>query len=344
MRSSVIAFTAPGRAELLDRAIAPPEPGRILIEAELSLISAGTERTLLKQAPDYPFFPGYSLVGHVAAVGEGVTGFAVGDRVAASASHGSLVACDADLAFPIPDGVSSQDAAFFTVGATALYAVRLAQIAMGDPVLVVGQGLIGLIATQIARCAGAVPVIGVDLDRKRLDLALALGADFVFEAGDEQGLAGAAAALAGGGVAATIELSGAPVMIDRAIGLTRRRGRVVAASLNPAGYKVDLYGEAWMKGLSLVGAYFNSRPWRLDTVEMAPPTNWPLRSYRGGRFEGNDIGTSAGDSALLLDLLAHGRIKVAPLVSEAVDAKEAPALFDRLPRSEFLGALIRWKP
>ena len=69
MRSSVIAFTAPGRAELLDRAIEPPEPGRILIEAELSLISAGTERTLLKQAPDYPFFPGYSLVGHVAAVG-----------------------------------------------------------------------------------------------------------------------------------------------------------------------------------------------------------------------------------------------------------------------------------
>jgi len=343
MNAKFVKFVAPGKTKLVEMPVQPPGPGQIVIDAELSLISAGTERTLLKGAPEYPFSPGYSLVGHVAEIGEGVDRFQVGDRVAASATHGSMVTCNADLAFKIPSAVTFEEAAFLTVGATALFSVRLAQLNLGDPVLIFGQGLIGLIASQIARSAGAMPVIGVDMDEARLELARSLGVDHAIHGSDQEQLAKLIEQLPGGGVAASVELSGAPATIEQAIRFTRRRGRIVAASMNPNGHNVDIYGEAWMKGLALVGSYINSRPWRLDCLEMYPPSDWPLNCYQSGEFEGNDVGTTAGDTATMLDLIAHDRVKVAPLISDRVKAKDAPALFDRLLQADFLGAQIEWK-
>lgn len=342
MNGNFIVFTGPLKAEVLS--ISLPELGScdILIEAEASLISAGTERFAFRQAPFYPFFPGYSLVGRVVAKGDAVKRFSIGERVGASAPHGSLVVCDERMAFAVPEGVLPEHATFLTVGATALHAVRLAQLGIGDPLLIVGQGLIGLLATQIARFAGAAPVIGIDVDKKRLEIARTLGADFVYEAGDEGGLGTLLAALPGGGVAATVDLSGASGVMELGVRSTRRRGRVVATALNPGGGNVDLYGLASFKGISLVGGYFNARPWRLDALEVTPPQDWPPRPASIEEFEGSEVGTSAGDTAMILRMIALGRLSVQPLISDVVLPPAAPELFAKLPDTGFLGGVINW--
>lgn len=123
---------------------------------------------------------GYSLAGTVEEVGRGVDEFAVGDRVACAgegiACHAEFVFVPRNLCVRVPAGVELKDAAFATVGAIALNGVRQAGVSVGDSVLVIGLGLVGLVAVQILKAAGCC-VIGVDVDADRVTLAKQCGAD-----------------------------------------------------------------------------------------------------------------------------------------------------------------------
>ncbi|EZP71041.1 Zn-dependent alcohol dehydrogenase [Sphingomonas paucimobilis] len=338
-----IVFDAPGSAILEERDLAPPAAGEIAVEADVSLVSAGTERSLLTKFHRYPVEPGYSMAGHVTAVGPDVTAFAPGDRVIVHSGHASATVIDQRFALRIPANVASEDAAFFTIGAMAVYTIRLAALDIGSPLLILGQGLIGLVTTQVARIAGAAPLIVTDVVQERLDLARELGADHGFRADQSGELAALARSLPGGGPAATIDLSGMPSTIETALALTRRGGRVIPASMIPGGHQVDIFGRAWIEGLSIVGAYFNARPWSLDATEVTSPLDWPVRPYSAGRLQGTAMPTSLEDAAIFLRLLENGRIKLDRIVTEAVDADDAPAMFMRLPQSDALGSIIRWR-
>lgn len=134
---------------------------------------------------DEPIPLGYSAAGEVIAVGEGLEGrFAVGGRVALAgagvANHAEVNAVPAHLAAPIPEGVADEHAAFATVGAIALHAVRNANISLGDTVAVIGVGLIGQIAAQLVRLSGG-RAVALDPDAGRCALALRLGAEAAFD-------------------------------------------------------------------------------------------------------------------------------------------------------------------
>lgn len=339
-----LVFDAPGHATLIDEQLPRPLAGQVAVEAELSLVSAGTERTMLSKAPVYPVRPGYSMVGRVTEVGPGVTGFAAGDRVMAHVGHASHAVFDQRFALKLPENVRSEDAAFAVVGAMAIYAVRLAGLQLGDPVLIFGQGLIGLVATQIARIAGATPIGVIDVVEERLALARELGADFAIHARDRDGLEQMTRSMPGGGPAASIDLCGIASAIDTAVAVTRRGGRVVTGSLMPGGHHVDVYGRAWMAGVSIVGAYFNARPWQLDATETTPPVDWPIRLTNAGRYRGSEIATSLGDIEIFIRMLSCDRLRLQCLVGESVTAGEAPGMFMRLPYSNTLGHFIRWQP
>ena len=293
-----IVFEAPGRAILQRSPVPAIGDDDLLVEAEMSLVSAGTERNLLLHAPRYPVLPGYSLIGTVAKLGARVTDFQVGDRVAATAAHASHVCVDQRFALKVPDRLSSAHATFFNVAAMAIHAVRLAEVVLGDPVMILGQGLIGLIATQSRVRPERVPVIGIDVSERRIEQAIGVGADLAFLAKDRLAIEAALEALPGGGPAATIELTAASGPIEMAVELTRRRGRVVAGSLVPGGHAIDLYGRAFLEGLKLVGSYMNARPYQLRAVETTSPLDWPVRPYDGGVYDGNEISTSVGDQTL----------------------------------------------
>ena len=129
---------------------------------------------------DQPSPLGYSCAGTVVEVGEGVSDIRVGDRVACAgagfAVHAEIACVPRMLVARIASAnVDFESAAFTTVGAVAMHAVRTAEARLGEVVAVIGLGLVGQLAVQILRAAGCT-VIGLDLVQERAALAVTMGA------------------------------------------------------------------------------------------------------------------------------------------------------------------------
>lgn len=130
---------------------------------------------------------GYSAAGVVLAVGEGVTDFYPGQRVTAAgagyANHAQFIDVPRNLVCPMPEGLDFKAASTVTLGSIAMQGVRRAKIELGELVVVVGTGILGLLTVQLLRANGA-RVIAVDLDERRLALAEKMGAEFIINAKD----------------------------------------------------------------------------------------------------------------------------------------------------------------
>ncbi len=167
------------RMSLLQKARARPDKVRQVLQSVRQVGLTETYRKVMERL-DALTPLGYSLAGVVEEVGAGIDEFTAGARVAcageAIACHAEFVCVPRNLCARVPDGVELRDAAFTTVGAIALNGVRQAGVTVGDSVLVVGLGLVGLLAVQILKAAGC-RVIGVDLDPAKVELARACGAD-----------------------------------------------------------------------------------------------------------------------------------------------------------------------
>lgn len=138
---------------------------------------------------DEPMPLGYSAAGTVVAVGRGLEGqYAIGQRVAVAgaglASHAELNSIPRNLAAPIPDGVSDEEACFGTVAAIALQGVRNLAPQLGDVVAVIGVGLVGQIAAQLLGLNGC-RVLALDYNDARLALARAAGAELAVNLGGD---------------------------------------------------------------------------------------------------------------------------------------------------------------
>ncbi|WP_199141922.1 bi-domain-containing oxidoreductase [Pedobacter sp. ASV12] len=181
--------------------------GAVLIQTTRSLVSLGTERMLVefgksnllskaRQQPDKvkqvldkiktdglmptleavfnklgePLPLGYCNVGRVIAVGEGVNEFKVGDRVASNGQHAEFVSIPKNLVAHIPDNVSDEEATFTVIGSIGLQGIRLLNPTLGETVVVIGMGLIGLITAQLLIANGC-KVVGVDIDEEKLSLS-----------------------------------------------------------------------------------------------------------------------------------------------------------------------------
>lgn len=129
---------------------------------------------------DQPVALGYSCAGIVEEVGADAGEFTRGQRVACAgmgyASHADVVFVPKNLAVPIPQAVSFEDASYVTLGAIALQGVRVADLRLGETVAVIGLGLLGQLSVQILKANGCL-VIGIDLDPHKVSLAIELGAD-----------------------------------------------------------------------------------------------------------------------------------------------------------------------
>ncbi|MEP1854631.1 zinc-dependent alcohol dehydrogenase, partial [Nonlabens ulvanivorans] len=170
--------------------------GHVLIQTTKSLVSLGTERMLVefgksnliskaRQQPDKvkmvldkikteglmptleavfnklgePLPLGYCNVGKVIEVGEGVSEFKVGDRVASNGGHAEFVSIPKNLVASIPDNVTDEQAAFTVIGSIGLQGIRLCEPTLGETIVVTGLGLIGLMTAQLLKANGC-DVIG----------------------------------------------------------------------------------------------------------------------------------------------------------------------------------------
>ena len=168
-----------GKKSLLGKARARPDLVRKVLDTVRTRgVRATAEQVFAKL--DEPVPLGYSASGEVVEAGRGAAELQPGDRVAIAgagyANHAEFNFVPRNLCAKIPEGVSYADAAFATIGAIALQGVRQAQPLIGERVVVIGLGLIGLLTVQILKANGCA-VLGVDPDEERAALATRLGAD-----------------------------------------------------------------------------------------------------------------------------------------------------------------------
>jgi threonine dehydrogenase-like Zn-dependent dehydrogenase len=164
-----------------------PDPNDPGVQYRDPQISYSGPMPLTQNDGDYASI-GYSNAGRVIAVGEGVTDLKPGDRVACSGSqsavHAEMVYVPRNLIAKVPENVGLDQAAFVTLGAISMEALRRTDTRFGEVVVVYGLGLLGLLCTQMATYAG-VRVIGLDLDPRRLEQATKMGADLVLDPSKE---------------------------------------------------------------------------------------------------------------------------------------------------------------
>jgi predicted dehydrogenase len=340
-----------GETSLIDAPTPVPGRGEILVRASASVVSPGTERMLVEfgRAPlwkkalqqpervrqvidkaraegiataldsvrarlDAPLAPGYAASGRVVAVSAEVEGFAPGDRVAAAGPHAEFFTVPATLAARIPDSVPDDAAAFATIGAIALQAVRLCEAGPGSAVGVTGLGLIGLIAVQLLRAAGC-RVFGLDLDPDRVTLAESFGAEAhrIAPAGDP--MAAAERFSRGRGLDAVIVATagGGAGPLESACRMARPRGRIVLVGTAEIAVPRDLL---YRKELSLtVSSSYG--PGRHDADYLAG-RDWPVGALRW---------TAGRNMEAFLDLAAAHAIDMEPLIRARVPFGEAAAAY-----------------
>lgn len=334
MKGKRIVFEAKGKAALEDIDVPKPGAGQILIENEVTVISAGTERANLVRLPNtgtaeggFPHYPGYSGAGRVCAVGDEVDRFAVGDRVVVSwGGHRSHTLKPADRIVKIDDdAIDLLDAAFAPIAAFSFLGVRRLKIELGESAMVVGQGILGVFALQIAALSGAIPVLACDMSAERRALALTLGAARVFAPDEDDVVDKIREATGGEGPNAVVEVTGSAAALRQALEYIAWEGRIsLLGCTRISDSPIDYYKYVHRRGISLIGAHTFARP----RSESAP-----------GRW------TERDDYRTFLKLVGTGKIRTRPIVSEIVSPERAPAVYARLAEAAEapLGIVFDWR-
>lgn len=321
----------------------------IQIESHRTAISQGTEKSfLINGNPNgkqpFPMYPGYSAAGIVTKIGAKVTRIRVGQRVVATGPHSSKIVVSEDLTIPIDDKVDFDSASFFNIAGMAVYSVKQSKIALPDPVAVLGQGMIGLIATQVARLCGAIPLVSFDLSEQRRELALQFGADLAIDPRNLDEIKDCLKKLPGHGFASVIELTGAKSGFETAIDIVRQRGNIFAGSLIATGNLVDVYGKLWWKGVSISTGYVNSRPYRLTEGHVVAQ-NWPPHYETGGEYFCSGSHSKLQDIKTYLDLISMGRLDMKPIITDHYKPDESPLAFKRILEGDqkMIGCVFDWQ-
>jgi predicted dehydrogenase/threonine dehydrogenase-like Zn-dependent dehydrogenase len=324
-----------GKMSLLGKARSRPDlVKKVLKTLRTEGIGATYRKVMARLESPSPL--GYSCAGEVIAVGSEVVGIQVGDRVACAgaehAHHAEIVCVPQNLVALIPDGVPYEHAAFTTVGAISLHGVRQADVQLGDAVVVIGLGLVGLLTVQLLKASGA-RVFGIDVNPARCELAQQLGADRVaIRADDVVGLvrdfthgygADVVMLTAGGSTNDPIELAGE---------LARDRGKVVVVGLLKMDVPQRLYYEKELTVL-LSRSY---GPGRYDPVYEEMGIDYPIGYVRW---------TERENMREFLRLLAERKVQVEPLITHRYPIERAAEAYNLLASPEggkVIGALIEY--
>jgi len=360
-----------GKSTVEDVPMPTPREGQALVKISASLVSAGTERMVVEFAEkslvgkarsrpdlvkqvvdkarreglvntaqaafnrlDQPMALGYSSAGTIVALGKGMQGFKVGQRVACAgggfAVHAEYNVVPRNLLTPLPKNVDFESAAFTTLGAIALHGFRLTEPQIGENVAIIGMGLLGLLAAQIASAAGC-NVLGIDIDPARLALASKLGLQAVSR---QKAVDASQAFTSNRGFDAILicadTSSNDPVELAGII--ARDRARVVATGAVGLTIPRKVYYE---KEISFI----NSRsygPGRYDINYEENGQDYPLGYIRwteGRNFEA------------VVDLMSKGKLQVQPLVTHRFPIEKGVKAYEVITgkaKEKFLGVLLTY--
>jgi len=330
-------------------------PGHLLVQTTRSLISAGTERSLVEFSQagllgkaraqpdkvkqvlqkiktdgllptmeavfsrlDEPLPLGYCNVGTVVEVGRGVDGFSVGDRVASNGPHAEMVCVPQTLAARIPEGVTDDEASFTVLGAIALQGIRLAQPTFGETFAVTGLGLLGLLTVQLLRAHGC-SVLGIDINPDRCKMAESFGCRTVTPSDGGDPIKAAAALSKGHGIDGVLITASAKSddIVHQAAQMCRKRGRIVLVGVVGLNLRRSDFYE---KELSFqVSCSYG--PGRYDTQYEQRTQDYPLPYVRW---------PVARNFEAVLAAMAQQSVDAQPLISDRIEHAEAARAYERV--------------
>ena len=334
MNNPQIIFPQARQVVLEDMPVPVPGEGEVLIKSRCSLISTGTELTMLSgdypagslwdtRWGKFPVQPGYSNIGEVVGVGPGVDEAWLGARVASGGRHALYNALPAAVITRVPEGIPDEQAAFFTISGICMNGVRRAKVGWGDAVVVFGLGLLGQFTVRYSRLAGAWPVIGVDVAPKRLAMLPDDPGVHGVNARETDSLEAVKELTRGRLADAAFELTGVADLIPQEIQAVRRLGRFAILSSPRGNTDFNFCDLCHYPSISIIGIHTLSHP-AVETGDY----QWTFPRH----------------TELFLDLLAAGQIETAPLITHRGTWQDGPALFEMLleDRSEAMGVVMDW--
>jgi L-iditol 2-dehydrogenase len=330
---------APGDIRVEEVPVTSPGAGEVLLKvAACGVCGSDIPRMLRNGGYVMPIICGHEFSGHVAQLGEGVTGFEVGDLVSVpplipcyhcdfclqgefglcenydyfgsrnDGAYAEYVVSPVGNLLKMPAGIDPRAAAMLDPAAIALHALWKTGLRTGHRVLVVGAGPIGLFAVQWAKLAGASQIVTIDLSEEKSAMAIEAGATHAVQSHAE------AKALAGRGFDIVLESAGVAVTADLAANLAGPHGHAVFVGIPHA--PVELSKETWNQFLRL---------------EVTLHGSWNSSS---APFPGEEWRTAA-------DKLANGELQWEFMITHELPLAELPAMMTKLgERSEFSSKVI----
>ena len=341
-----------------------PGPGKVLIKTRASLVSVGTERMLVefgkanflqkaRQQPDkvkqvfdkvkkdglfetintvynkldQPIALGYCNVGEVIALGEGVSSFSIGDRVASNGVHAEIISVPENLVANIPNNVSDEDATFTVIGSIALHGIRLIKPTYGETIVVFGLGIIGIIACQLLKANGC-RVIGIDLMEEKRNLAKELNIEVINPLIDDnvKSITGKTNGIGTDAVLITASTKSNQVISDSAK-MSRKRGRIVLIGV--VGLNINR-SEFYNKEISFqVSCSYG--PGRYDNNYENKGIDYPISYVRW---------TEKRNFEVILNSLAKKKINVNKLISSRVKLEDYKTVYNNIKSKAMLGSIL----
>ncbi len=273
MKTTMLWFTAPRRVSLKPRQLPAPQRGEAGVQVRWTAISPGTELLLwrgdlpggmtadatlpaLQQDLSYPLSYGYAAVGEVVALGPDTPAAWLGRRVFSFQPHAGAFCAPVEQLFPIPDEISWEAALFLPNMETAINLVMDGRPLLGERVLVLGQGVVGLLTTALLARFPLESLTAVDRWPQRLSLARVLGAGRTLQ---PQQLT--TETLGNARFDLTFELSGQPAVLNTAIAWTGFSGRVVIGSwYGSKQAPIDLGGYFHRSRIRLISSQVSTLP------------------------------------------------------------------------------------
>lgn len=341
--------------------------GAVLIKTHRSLVSLGTEKMLVefgrgnlitkaRQQPDKvkqvldkikteglmptleavfnklgePLPLGYCNAGEVIAVGEGVTEFAIGDRVASNGHHAEVVCVPKNLVAKIPDNVSYEEASFAVIGSIGLQGIRLVNPTLGETVVVVGLGLIGLLTAELLVANGC-NVIGFDYDQRKVDLAQQKGVLAYNSAnGDVVKIVESLTHQIGADAVLITASTSSNDVISQAAKMSRKRGRIVLVGVIGLDIKRD---DFYKKELSFqVSCSYG--PGRYDEDYEQKGMDYPIGFVRW---------TEKRNFETILQAISKRQISVTDLITERVPLKDYLTIYNNLGKGS-IASILEYTP
>ena len=319
-----------GKANFLEKARQQPERVKQVFD---KITTDGLKPTFqaISRKLSEPIPLGYCNVGEVVAIGEGITEFKIGDRVASNGHHAEVVCVPKNLVARIPKNVSDDEATFTVVGAIALQGIRLSNPTLGETVAVIGLGLIGQLTVDLLQANGC-EVVAFDFDQSKVDLANTKGIKAFKVSEDIDTVKIIQEITQNVGVDAVIITASTKSndVISQVAKMSRKRGRIVLVGV--VGLEIDR-ADFYEKELTFqVSCSYG--PGRYDDNYEKNGQDYPIDFVRW---------TLNRNFETVLKFISTGQLKVQPLITEVVDFQDYKQIYDNIGKSKSIASILKYQ-